>query len=479
MEISFSWFKSKKKKELEDLLAEEQLLTQKLKNKMLMKELDKEHIEVSQKGSDYDIDKKPYKSVRLVNDVLTVILHDGSVLHKMNSGIDQFNRMREAKTELDVAKIMGSEEYAEELKQHEKEVKKAESVYNGFELLKSIDDFVVKGNSVYLKGINRSLPPLLVEKFAEIVSVYQEEGEEYNDMVGILADDEEYIALKRFFMWCCLNPRAEVADQLYGFLQQNGMRITKQGFFVALRNVVNVAGNDSEVVEFISNAYNKIKGVWKKKPIDYIVYSGDDFEGYKFTKDTTVSTPDFQSRNNVIVGNLQELYDDLPNMRENRFTDNWTKTFDIRIGKPVTMAPELCSWSTADCAEAGLHFAGHTAPYVLCGDTSVFVLINPMKVVGIGSEKGRCYEYFPFMTTNVQEADEIMNSEDYDFLQMDEQYAIEQLEQLEDKVKKGFSAEAIKYEFNLPRMSTKEMRDIISQLGEMKDEISGRIIPVL
>jgi len=475
MEISFSWFKSKKKKELEDLLAEEQLLTQKLKNKMLMKELDKEHIEVSQKGSDYDIDKKPYKSVRLVNDVLTVILHDGSVLHKMNSGIDQFNRMREAKTELDVAKIMGSEEYAEELKQHEKEVKKAESVYNGFELLKSIDDFVVKGNSVYLKGINRSLPPLLVEKFAEIVSVYQEEGEEYNDMVGILADDEEYIALKRFFMWCCLNPRAEVADQLYGFLQQNGMRITKQGFFVALRNVVNVAGNDSEVVEFISNAYNKIKGVWKKKPSDYAVYNGDD--GYYFTKITKYPKDD--TMGHEVIGNLQDLYEDLPNMRENRFTDNWTRTFDIRIGKPVTMAPELCSWSTASCAESGLHFAGHTAPYVLCGDTTVFVLINPMTVVGIGSEKGRCYEYFPFMTTNVQEADEIMNSEDYDFLQMDEQYAIEQLEQLEDKVKKGFSAEAIKYEFNLPRMSTKEMRDIISQLGEMKDEISGRIIPVL
>lgn len=480
MEISFSWFKSKKKKEMEDLLVEEQLLTQKLKNKKLMRELDKEdEVVLPKKGSDFDIDKKPYNSVRLVNDVLTVILHDGSILAKMNSTADDFSKVREARTEMEIAKIMGSEEYAEELKQHKKEVEKAESVYKGFELLKSVDDFIVEGNSVYLKGINRSLPPLLVEKFAEIVSVYQEEGEEFNDMSGVLADDEEYVALKRFFMWCCLNPRAEVTDQLYGFLQQNGMRITKQGFFVALRNVVNVAGNDSEVVEFISNAYNKIKGVWKKKPIDYVVYSSDDFKGYKFTKDTTVSTPDFQSRNNVIVGNLQELYEDLPNMRENRFTDNWTRTFDIRIGKPVQMKPEECSWSTQDCAEAGLHFAGHTAPYVLCGDTSVFVLINPMTVVGIGSEKGRCYEYFPFMTTNVEEADEIMNSEDYDFLQMDEHYAIEQLEQLEDRVKKGFSAETTKYEFNLPHMSTKEMRDIISQLGEMKDEISRRVVPVL
>ncbi len=481
MEISFSWFKSKKKKEMEDLLVEEQLLTQKLKNKKLMRELDKEdEVVLPKKGSDFDIDKKPYNSVRLVNDVLTVILHDGSILAKMNSTADDFSKVREARTEMEIAKIMGSEEYAEELKQHKKEVEKAESVYKGFELLKSVDDFIVEGNSVYLKGINRSLPPLLVEKFAEIVSVYQEKGEEFNDMVGILADDEEYVALKRFFMWCCLNPRAEVADQLYGFLQQNGMRITKQGFFVALRNVVNVAGNDSEVVEFISNAYNKIKGVWKKKPIDYVVVNKNGeykFQKIKVRKEDDLSID--EPYEGTVIGNLQELYEDLPNMRENRFTDNWTRTFDIRIGKPVQMKPEECSWSTQDCAEAGLHFAGHTAPYVLCGDTSVFVLINPMTVVGIGSEKGRCYEYFPFMTTNVEEADEIMNSEDYDFLQMDEHYTIEQLEQLEDRVKKGFSAETTKYEFNLPHMSTKEMRDIISQLGEMKDEISSRVVPVL
>ena len=50
-----------------------------------------------------------------------------------------------------------------------------------------------------------------------------------------------------------------------------------------------------------------------------------------------------------------------------------------------------------------------------------------MKVVGIGKEKGRCYEYLPFMTTSVEEADKIMNAGDFDFLQLDEQYAIDEL----------------------------------------------------
>ncbi len=72
-------------------------------------------------------------------------------------------------------------------------------------------------------------------------------------------------------MWCCLNPRAEVAHELYRFLQENSFRITKQGFFVALRNVVTLHGSN-ELVQFVSNTYNKVKAVWKKSPDNYHVF---------------------------------------------------------------------------------------------------------------------------------------------------------------------------------------------------------------
>ena len=139
------------------------------------------------------------------------------------------------------------------------------------------------------------------------------------------------------------------------------------------------------------------------------------------------------------------------------------------------MPIDECNWSTQDCATAGLHFAGHTAPYVLCGDTTVFTLHNPMKVVGIGEEKGRCYEYLPFMTTNIEEADEIMNSRDFDFLQLDEAYAINELQSLEDKVKAGFVAEAKKYDFNLPHISAAEIKNIVASLEDMRGEIANRV----
>jgi len=82
----------------------------------------------------------------------------------------------------------------------------------------------------------------------------------------------------------------------------------------------------------------------------------------------------------------------------------------------------------------------------------------------------------PFMTSSVAEAEEIMNCEDYDFLELNEQYAIDELQDLEDKVKNGFVAEAKKYEFNFPSISSSQVRDIISILAEMNEVIKSRIV---
>jgi len=98
-----------------------------------------------------------------------------------------------------------------------------------------------------------------------------------------------------------------------------------------------------------------------------------------------------------------------------------------------------------------------------------------MKVVGIGREKGRCWEYLPFMTTTVKEADAIMNSRDFDFLQLDEDYALRELEGLAEKAKEGFTVETNKYNFNLPSISTAEINSIVLSLSEMKKTITKRV----
>jgi hypothetical protein len=316
-------------------------------------------------------------------------------------------------------------------------------------------------------------------------------------------------------MWCCLNPRAEVAHELYRFLTENSFKITKQGLFVALRNVVTLHGSP-ELVHFVSNAYNKVKAVWKKNPDDYhvflqngeykLVHSDKLYEERIFKStictecggeggwwdeneewedcdvcDGTGEVEEYEYTETITldhgqrIGGLTELYLDLPNREENRFTDDWTKTFDIRVGQLVSMPKEECNWSTQDCAAAGLHFTADQIHYVGCGDQSVLVLINPMKVVGIGQHKGRCYEYLPIMTVPREEATQILHDGMFDTLQLDEQYAIRELESLEEKAKEGFATEAKKYEFNIPSISAREISNIVAGLSEMREVIKNRI----
>ena len=140
------------------------------------------------------------------------------------------------------------------------------------------------------------------------------------------------------------------------------------------------------------------------------------------------------------------------------------------------MPKEDCNWSTQDCMAAGLHFTADHINYVGCGDTSVLILINPMKVVGIGSKKGRCYEYLPIMTVPTEESTQILHDVAFDTFELDDDYAILQLEELKEKVKEGFTAESKKYSFNLPEISTKEIDKMVKSLSEMKKSITKRVI---
>jgi hypothetical protein len=460
--FSLSWFK--RQSELENLVIEEQ----RLKNEILKKELG------------VDLDKKPYLNVKLVNDSLTVVLSDGSILSKPNATKDDYIAAISARTEDTLYTICADSTVMEEKRRQEAEIARIKAVQQGIKRLEGLADFEIDGNSVKLAGTGRTMPQLLVEKFIELVDLY--DVDPYNDVT----DDQEYQALKRFFMWCCLNPRAEVANDLYDFLNKNSFRITKQGFFVALRNVVTLHGG-VELVQFVSNAYNKVKAVWKKSPDNYtvflenceykLVHYSDLYETIEeYDNETDESYEDeIAVDHGEKIGNLTELYLDLPNRHENRFTDAHTRTFDIRVGQVVNMPPQECNWSTADCAHAGLHFTADEINYVGCGDQSVLILINPMKVVGIGEAKGRCYEYLPIMTVSREESTEILHDLDFDTLELDEAFAIHELENLAEKVKGGFVLEATKHQFNIPAMTHSQIENIVASLEEMKYSISNRV----
>ena len=458
--------------------------------------------------------EKPYIGIKLVNDTLTVVLADGSILSKPSATEEDYYAVQAARDGYEILAVMASHQVVADQKAIEAEANRMKALQKGIELLGQLPDFTVEGTTVYLVGTSRSLPQLLVEKFIEVTDrVYNEGTPMY--FHEKLQRDDDYVALKNFFMWCCLNPRAEVAHELYRFLNENSFRITKQGFVVALRNVVTLHGSP-ELVHFISNTYNKVKAVWKKNPENYTIFlengeyklvnndqlittethtstmcqacdgeggfedwddewtecdhcdGSGEIEPYTYSVDVPVD-------HGQKIGGLTELYLDLPNREENRFTDDWTKTFDIRIGQVTSMPMDQCNWSTQDCAAAGLHFTSDQIHYVGCGDQSVIVLINPMKVVGIGQHKGRCYEYLPIMTVPRAEVTQILHDGDFDTLELDDAYAIRELEDLETNITTGFIAESIKYDFNIPAISSSEIASITRSLQDMKSELSTRV----
>jgi hypothetical protein len=495
--LSLDWFKSKVETTIE------KVVTSKLESMMEQEDDDAPKVKI-------------VKSIKLVNDVLTVVLHDGSIITKADADKDDYDVVLNAKDEETIYNLMTCTEVAQERQAAQAERDRIEAIQQGIQTLAGLNDFDVVGNSVCLAGTSRTMPQLLVEKFIEIVHV-QKYYTGFGDLQKDLDNNEEFQSYKRFFMWCCLNPRAEVADELYRFLNENSFRITKQGFFVALRNVVTLHGSP-ELVHFVSNVYNKVKAVWKKNPDNYTVFfqngvyklvhetnlteikhnkstecqncngeggwDVDDNEDYWDECEVCHATGEVEEYIETIevpvdhgerIGILTELYLDLPNREENRFTDDWTKTFDIRIGQLTSMPQEDCDWSTQDCAAAGLHFTADQIHYVGCGDQSVLVLINPMKVVGIGQHKGRCYEYLPIMTVPREEATQILHDGQFDTLQLDEQYAVNELESLTEKAKEGFATEAKKHQFNMPTISSTQIESIVLSLGEMKEKISSRI----
>jgi hypothetical protein len=424
------------------------------------------------------------------------VLHDGSIISKHPANVDDFKRARNSRTETELFAICMVAEVYDDKRKKEEEIEKMKALAEGAKKLAAHPDyFEVRDGSVYVKGINRSLPPLLVEEFLLVIS--------YHNPLVSLDYNDNFTALYNFWMWCCLNPRAEVADKLFNFLKKNSFKITKQGFFTALRNVVTIHGG-TEFVQFISESYNKVKAVWKKSPHDYDVYLENG--QYKLVHEDDLTTEEWvecsycygencddedcgcptcdgeggyndvvEKEHGEFVGNLTDLYLDLPNREENRFTDAHTGTFDIRVGQVVHMDPAKCRWNTDDCGAEGLHFTSDEIHYVGCGDQSVLVLINPMKVVGIGESKGRCWEYLPIMTVPREEATKLLHDLDFDTLELDEEFTIKEMLGLKEKVVEGFTAEAKKYSVNFPTVSIEEVDSIVSNLNRMQYIISARV----
>lgn len=425
--------------------------------------------DVLQQGSQDKADEtaiKPYKSAKLVGTTAIFVLQSGATLEKLDCTLSEWDALLLCKTEGEMISLVSIH------------TRKGEPVSDvlipkeNWRILEQVRDFEIKDNSVYLKGIGRSIPILLVNKFTEIAERVEKAAnvipENATQWSYLLEGDEEYISLKNFWYWLCLNPFPQVINSLYDFLEKGDFKITKDGMFLAYRRVCKVNQKvDSSLVEFISNSYVKIKG-WKKSPKNFWVWGRDngDFELSKESGTSGIETN---------FGNLAELYQNLDTMEENRYTDNRTRTFDIRIGKIVSMPREECIKSNADCGKGRLHFANSGYDYYSFGDTGILMLVNPMNVVGTGDVKGGTSEYLPLCTIPLDEERSILSEMDFNTFELQEYYAEEQLKELEERVKSNYITEAEKDIYSIEPLKKEEVKTIIHNLQEI---VKRKINPI-
>ena len=472
--LTLDWFKSQKQIEIERLKVKEQ----KLKNKLLKKKLKDNLNTINVNPADDDFQErnviweelKPYSGLKLVNDVLTITLNNGDVIVKPCATQEDFIAVRNAYSEEDIFIVTAGKEIVEENKKEQKEYNKAIALKDGIDKLAHFKDFKIIDDSVYLKGVDRSLPQLLVEKFLEIINY--EKGEDFER--GEIYNYPEYLALKQFWLKCCLNPNANSAEDLYTFLSFHQFKIDKHGNFYAYRRVVSKANVNKELVDFVSNAYNKVKAVWKKNPASYNVHKKVD-EGYFFMPESNTSHKGQEDIS--FLGNLKELYLNLPDLQENSYTSSHTGIENYHVGSIVSMPRNDGDDDNSVSCSKGFHAASKEYDYSGFGDVPILVIINPIDVLAVPLNeigKLRTCRWFFSMTLSEDEQ-HILDDDDFDVAELGDVFEEKCSENLENYVHNSFAEEVKRHTFTIPEMSHTQINKIVKSLNEMTEEIKGRI----
>jgi len=459
--LSLEWFKSKIEKATER--AVENVVVNKLNSLMNEEEL----IPLEREKND----ECHYINLKLIGDSLIVVLNDGTILNKPNASKEDYEAVKQAKSINEMMFVISSEEVKQEKIKLEEEIKKVEKLHEGIELLKQLDDFDVRDNSVYLKGINRSMPQLLVERFIKIINSYS--TCDSNLIILNLDSDNEFQSLKKFWLKCCLNPNAQSAEDLYVFLAKHNFKIDKHGNFYCYRRVVSKESENKEFVEFISNAYTKIKAVWHRNPKNYVILEHNNkYELIKFSDG--LNTEHLQKE---CLGNLKALYKSLYLLQGNSYTSAHTGKEDYKIGEVISMPRQQGDDNNSISCSKGFHQASKEYDYSSFGDTPILSIVNPIDVLAVpkGEDgKLRVCRWF-FVTTLSEDEKYILDDEDFDVSELGNIFEEKCSENLKKYVKNSFVEEIQRHTFNMPSLSNKQLKQIVKSLDKMKETINNRI----
>jgi hypothetical protein len=453
----WTWFSSEERQlRLVNLNLEKK--ERELKIKLLEKQLNQqseEQLSTSTKVSD-----KPYRSLRLIGDTCIVVMHDGTVLTKEgDKDAILYNRIKWATDEKEIYLLFAPSVVEEEKKGLEIETEEERSIIENVKgILEAHEDFEVTADNIYLKGVKLNMPASVSGSFIEILEKLQ--TSESLEEMGKL--QEQYESLKMFWYWTALNPIQSSREALLNFIRREDVKITRNGLLEMYRRVVTNTHKDTALIDAISNNYYQIKK-WKKAPSNHVLAQDLSNKYVCLHKDKVPA--DFS-----VVGNLQELYNDLPNMQENSYTDDRTRKMTIKVGSVYQEDESKIDLNNLATCSSGLHVGSRSFGFSGFGDTGVLALVNPAKVRSVPyyeSNKMRVSEMY--IAAILPEDDFRKSVDEEDIADYSQEYFNFSVEQLEEALEDKTFEEQWTVQGNKPALVEKEVENI-------KDVLASKVV---
>lgn len=409
------------------------------------------------------VSDKPYQKMYYSNQNLTVVMKDGVVYSKSHVATDEFQRMRDASTEKEIEIF-----FTDNLHLHAAPVQIGSVVESADErdlvgrnlgILKKNPAFVVQGDQAFLKGVNLPMPAPVIASFIELL-----EKKEAKDLQGLQSDDceiqSQLEALQMFWLKLALNPLPQSREDLLVFVRHNDVRITRNGNLILYRRIITVAGADTELVKSVTQEYYRIKkdGL---DPREFALVKHAD--GYMACHLESPDLPDPK----FLVGNLQVMYLELPNMDTNTFTAAHDKNMKIQIGGIYKIPENKINLNNGLCAAGGLHAAAVDYNYSGFGDMPVVVLVNPSKAITVPrNEVGKLRTTEMFIAC-VNDKPQGTHFDDSALAAFDSEYHDLSLEELEEAARTK-SFEGLSVVDNVPAIS-------LIDLNKIKEMLKNRV----
>lgn len=335
-------------------------------------------------------------------------------------------------------------------------------------ILSEIDDFEVVGEDVFLKGVKSiAIPSSIVAEFIRIVSEMDKNREKDYGLEYISKDadlGEEYNSLLMFTYKLLLNSLNSSRGDCLNYVKKYDIKLTNTGNMIMYRRIVSVDDSNKDLIEFVSKQYLKVKS-WKKSPKNYEVFDDNGL---------VIIQAEKKHNYNNHKGNLAELYNNLSELQENRYTDDYTRSYDIRIGEVYKIREEDIDVNKHGSCGGALHVAdGKVFNYKSFGDTPVAVLVDPRHVYKMDSGcngKIGVKQMFIMSVTEQDENGDYVDINSQAVVNFDELYHNQSIDELQEALKNK-SFEPISVSTEVTELSIKEVANVTDILRNRIVEI--------